>query len=76
MRGNITIGTAIAGALTGLGIIGSIFGWTYNQFSSVQAHASESDQRIAKVEEAISTLKDTTTETRNDVKEVLRNIKR
>ncbi len=74
--GHVTIGTMAAGAVTLLTIVGGVFSWTYNQFTAVSVHASDSDQRIAKVEEAISTLKDTTNETRTDVKEILRSIKK
>lgn len=67
---------AVSGAVAGVTMLGGVFAWTYSQFTSVTAHASDSDQRISKVEEAISTLKENSVETRNDVKEILKSLKK
>ena len=61
--------------LSGVGMLGAVFAWTYSQLSSVNAHASESDQRIAKLEEAVITIKSDTTEIKTDIKQILKNTK-
>jgi hypothetical protein len=53
-RGNVTVGVLISGASVGLTMIASVFAWTYTQFSSVQVHASQTDIKVATVEQKTS----------------------
>lgn len=70
-----SVATIISLALSGIGLTGSLLGWTYNQFQARDAEAAKTNERVAKVEEAITTLKDNTKETRDDVKKVLQLLK-
>lgn len=53
----------------------AVFAWTYSQLSNISVHASESDQRIAKLEEAVGTIKTDTTEIKGDLKSILKAVK-
>ena len=81
-KGMIQIGAMIAMAgvmITGFGILSARFMGIENKITSTQSGQTgkddEQNQRIAKMEEAVLSLKDTTAEIRFDVKQLLKNQK-
>lgn len=50
-KGSISIAMALSGAASGLLILGGAFAWTYTQLTGVQAHASQTDVKVATIEQ-------------------------
>lgn len=50
-KGSATIGMLATTAVTAVTLVAGVFTWTYAQFSTVNANASETNQRVARVEQ-------------------------
>ncbi len=67
------IATSVALTI-GSGLLG-VFAWTYSQLQARDANISLTNERVAKLEEAVSTIKGDTSEIKGDIKTILRAVK-
>lgn len=51
MKGHASLQMIIGAGVTGIAMLGGVFAWTYAQFSSVTAHASQTDVTVSAVQQ-------------------------
>lgn len=64
-KGSISLPVLAGGAMTGVAMIGSVFAWTYTQFSAVTTHASQTDVTLAGVVQKTTDIDDRLTRIEN-----------